>query len=79
MPEEDAPDIIANTFLAGITDEQMTAVGKGFLSHRECKFRVFILCKPADSRSMQYAPSLTAICVGLRRMLLVTEAMTSEH
>ncbi|KAF9474955.1 hypothetical protein BDN70DRAFT_814884, partial [Pholiota conissans] len=34
-PEEDAPDIIANTFLAGITEEQMDAVGRGFLSHRE--------------------------------------------
>ncbi|KAF8816577.1 hypothetical protein BYT27DRAFT_7229903 [Phlegmacium glaucopus] len=37
IPEEDAPDIIANTFLAGITDEQMAAVGKGFLSHRELR------------------------------------------
>ena len=31
VPGEDAPDIIVNTFLAGVTDEQMAAVGKGFL------------------------------------------------
>lgn len=33
IPAEDAPDIVANTFLAGITEEQMDAVGEGFLKH----------------------------------------------
>jgi hypothetical protein len=37
VPGEDAPDIIANTFLQTITPEQMEQVGKGFLCHRECK------------------------------------------
>lgn len=31
----DAPDIVANTFLSQVTDEQLEAVGHGFLSHRE--------------------------------------------
>ncbi|KAF9039035.1 hypothetical protein BJ165DRAFT_1407286 [Panaeolus papilionaceus] len=35
VPEEDAPDIVANTFLAAITDEQLAKVGEGFLKHRE--------------------------------------------
>jgi hypothetical protein len=37
VPGEDAPDIIANTFLQTITPEQIERVGKGFLCHRECK------------------------------------------
>ncbi|PPQ96189.1 LOW QUALITY PROTEIN: hypothetical protein CVT26_004824 [Gymnopilus dilepis] len=35
VPEEDAPDITANIFLAAITDKQMAHVGKAFLLHRE--------------------------------------------
>ncbi|KAF9490446.1 hypothetical protein BDN71DRAFT_1490630 [Pleurotus eryngii] len=35
VPGEDAPDITANTFLAEITPEQLEAVAKGFLMHRE--------------------------------------------
>ncbi|KAJ7246074.1 hypothetical protein C8J57DRAFT_1241859 [Mycena rebaudengoi] len=34
-PEEDAPDIIANTFLAQVTDDQLKSIGYGFLQHRE--------------------------------------------
>ncbi|KAH9478129.1 hypothetical protein JR316_0008582 [Psilocybe cubensis] len=37
IPKEDAPDIVANTFLSGITEAQMNSVGKGFLMHRECE------------------------------------------
>ncbi|KAH9474890.1 hypothetical protein JR316_0013358 [Psilocybe cubensis] len=37
IPEEDAPDIVANTFLSGITEAQMNSVGKGFLMHRELR------------------------------------------
>ena len=37
VPREDAPDIIANTFLQNITPEQIERVGKGFLCHCECK------------------------------------------
>lgn len=33
VPAEDAPDIIANTFLAGITEDQIDKVGCGFLQH----------------------------------------------
>ncbi|KAJ7476613.1 hypothetical protein FB451DRAFT_1460853 [Mycena latifolia] len=32
---EDAPDIIANTFLAQVTDEQLKTIGYSFLEHRE--------------------------------------------
>ena len=41
MPGEDAPDIIANTFLSGITEKQMDAVGRGFLAHRESELFYF--------------------------------------
>ncbi|KAF4613240.1 hypothetical protein D9613_010772 [Agrocybe pediades] len=34
---EDAPDIVANTFLEGIDDAQMAKVGIGFLMHRELR------------------------------------------
>jgi hypothetical protein len=36
---EDAPDIVANTFLDQITEEQMRDVGYAFLEHRECTSR----------------------------------------
>jgi hypothetical protein len=32
---QDAPDIVANTFLDQVNEEQMEAIGYGFLSHRE--------------------------------------------
>ncbi|KAJ7290789.1 hypothetical protein C8J57DRAFT_1612073 [Mycena rebaudengoi] len=34
-PEEDAPDIIANTCLAQVTDDQLKSIGYGFLQYRE--------------------------------------------
>jgi len=34
---EDAPDIVANTFLDQISEEQMRDVGYAFLDHRECE------------------------------------------
>lgn len=37
IPNEDAPDIIANTFLAEVTEEELEKVGKAFLGHRECE------------------------------------------
>lgn len=37
VPGEDAPDIVANTFLAGVRPEQMEKIGLGFLKHRERK------------------------------------------
>ena len=43
VPDEDAPDIIANTFLAEVTQEQLDAIGLGFLQHRECKLIVTVL------------------------------------
>jgi len=36
-PNEDAPDIVANTFLAEITQQELDEVRKAFLMHRECK------------------------------------------
>ncbi|KAJ7604786.1 hypothetical protein DFH06DRAFT_1275671 [Mycena polygramma] len=33
--EQDAPDIIANTFLAQVTDDQLKNIGYSFLEHRE--------------------------------------------
>lgn len=41
-PEEDAPDIILNTFLDTVTDEELSRVGKGFLEHRERGFLAFV-------------------------------------
>ncbi|PPQ83950.1 hypothetical protein CVT24_005889 [Panaeolus cyanescens] len=35
VPAEDAPNIVSNMFLDTITEEQRTAIGKGFLMHRE--------------------------------------------
>ena len=35
VPNEDAPDITANTFLADITPEELAQIGRAFLSHRE--------------------------------------------
>jgi hypothetical protein len=36
--EQDAPDIVANTFLAQVTAEQLKNIGYSFLEHRECEF-----------------------------------------
>jgi len=33
VPNEDAPDITANTFLADITWEELAQIGHAFLSH----------------------------------------------
>ncbi|KAF8140826.1 hypothetical protein K438DRAFT_1785372 [Mycena galopus ATCC 62051] len=38
---EDAPDIIANTFLAEVTQDQLDRVGTGFLAHRHLCLAVF--------------------------------------
>ena len=45
VPNEDAPDITANTFLADISQEELAQIGRAFLSHREgmkysCRFFV---------------------------------------
>jgi hypothetical protein len=34
-PDEDAPDIIANTFLDQVSQEDLQRILVGFLSHRE--------------------------------------------
>jgi hypothetical protein len=34
VPNEDAADIVANTFLQQITEDQMVQIGLGFLKHR---------------------------------------------
>ncbi|KAK7007235.1 hypothetical protein R3P38DRAFT_2554066, partial [Favolaschia claudopus] len=39
--EEDAPDIRANTFLPEISEEQLKAVGYGFLAHRQLRLVIF--------------------------------------
>ncbi|KAJ7234969.1 hypothetical protein C8J57DRAFT_1573095, partial [Mycena rebaudengoi] len=41
VPEEDAPDIRANTWLPEVTDEQLERVGQGFLAHRHLRLAVF--------------------------------------
>ncbi|GLB44253.1 hypothetical protein LshimejAT787_1601830 [Lyophyllum shimeji] len=41
VPAEDAPDIQANTFLVEITEEQLDAVGIGFLQHRELRSVIY--------------------------------------
>ncbi|KAF8800373.1 hypothetical protein BYT27DRAFT_7117820 [Phlegmacium glaucopus] len=37
IPADDAPDIVANTFLAQLSDEKLMAIRYGFLDHRELK------------------------------------------
>jgi hypothetical protein len=37
IPADDAPDIVANTFLAQLSDEKLTAIRYGFLDHRESR------------------------------------------
>jgi len=37
VPNEDAPDIVANTFLEEVTEDQLDKIGLGFLQHREHK------------------------------------------
>ena len=37
VPNEDAPDIVANTFLEEVTEEQLDKIGLEFLQHHECK------------------------------------------
>ncbi|KAJ7258187.1 hypothetical protein C8J57DRAFT_1516072 [Mycena rebaudengoi] len=41
VPEEDAPDIRANTWLPEVTDEQLERVGQGFLAHKHLRLVVF--------------------------------------
>jgi hypothetical protein len=43
---EDAPDIIANTFLSEVTNDQLERIGNGFLSHPHCKHRSFTYFLP---------------------------------
>jgi hypothetical protein len=38
VPNEDAPDIVANTFLAEVTQDELDKVGRAFLCHRECTY-----------------------------------------
>ena len=38
IPGQDAPDIVANTFLDQTSEEQLKKICYAFLSHRECKF-----------------------------------------
>ncbi|KAJ6608481.1 hypothetical protein B0H10DRAFT_1815675 [Mycena sp. CBHHK59/15] len=41
VPNEDAPDIRANTFLSEVTDAQLEKIGQGFLMHRQVRLSVF--------------------------------------
>ena len=38
IPGQDAPDIVANTFLDQTSEEQLKQIGYAFLSHRERRF-----------------------------------------
>ncbi|KAF9488939.1 hypothetical protein BDN71DRAFT_1512599 [Pleurotus eryngii] len=38
---EDAPDVVANTFLNHVTEETLSEIGEGFLSHRESKYHLW--------------------------------------
>jgi hypothetical protein len=38
IPADDAPDIVANTFLATLSDETLKKIRYGFLEHRERKW-----------------------------------------
>ncbi|KAG6848859.1 hypothetical protein H0H93_013373 [Arthromyces matolae] len=37
VADDDAPDVVANTFLAQLSEEALDRIGDGFLSHRELK------------------------------------------
>ncbi|KAJ7693365.1 hypothetical protein B0H17DRAFT_933068, partial [Mycena rosella] len=41
VPNEDAPDIRANTWLSEVTDEQLERIGQGFLAHRHLRLSLF--------------------------------------
>ncbi|KAJ7765935.1 hypothetical protein DFH07DRAFT_1014530 [Mycena maculata] len=41
VPNEDAPDIRANTWLSEVTDTQLERIGQGFLAHRHVRLSVF--------------------------------------
>jgi len=45
MPGEDAPDIVANTFLAQMSEKTLQDIGYGFLDHRECETSFYPLEK----------------------------------
>ncbi len=38
IPADDAPDIVANTFLAQLSDETLKKIRYGFLEHREREY-----------------------------------------
>jgi len=39
-PADDAPDIVANTFLATLSEETPKKIRYGFLEHRECEWNL---------------------------------------
>ncbi|KAI0352134.1 hypothetical protein OH77DRAFT_1523594 [Trametes cingulata] len=54
-PAEDAPDIVANTFLEEVTDEQLYSIRLAFLKHREIQialkgFLAWTLCSASGKR-----------------------------
>jgi len=42
IPADDAPDIVANTFLAKLSDETLKKIRYGFFEHRERELSVSI-------------------------------------
>src|ERR1700722_11342568 len=76
MPGEDAADIIANTFLANITDKQINEVGLGFLQHRERKLsRLLVLLSVQWPFYIQYEWLYLVTLHGPCRTAVATAAM----
>ncbi len=70
---EDAVDIIANTFLAGVTSEQLLKIALGFLQHREC-----MLCNNFTER-IKYLTQVSSVCIAVFGHLAWTCQMASGN
>lgn len=78
--DEDADDIVANTFLSEVTDLQMQAIGMGFLSHREGKqFQSIFIYLLNDMICHQYGWSFSVTSLGLSKMQPVIVETIFEH
>ena len=64
IPGQDAPDIVANTFLDQTSEEQLKQIGYAFLLHRECKF----VLKLSVTFLNLFCSSSAINCHGSRRM-----------
>jgi hypothetical protein len=65
IPGQDAPDIVANTFLDQTSEDQLKQIGYAFLSHRE---RKFVLKLSVSDFQIRFFASSAINCHGTCRM-----------